>query len=118
MYTADDGLTTMATYGVSNRKSVNEENKEFRCPSMAQMLPPWSEKTAVKNSQTGIETTKLYVGGSVLESFIKKMEIIFASTPRLEFVTVFMAYFMAKNQGVNLNHGFDLKLAAKEWGAW
>ena len=31
---------------------------------------------------------------------------------------MFVTYVMAKSFGINLNHGFNLSLASKEWKTW
>jgi hypothetical protein len=58
-----------------------------------------------------------FVGGRILSRFIEKLTKD-DKLPLLNTLAVKVAYGVAKEHGINLNHGFDLELAAAEWKNW
>ena len=65
----------------------------------------------------GRKTNSLFVGSALLEGFIKELTTD-GVMPPLDSLSVFVAYAMAKEFDINLNHGFNLELAAQEWKTW
>ena len=99
----------------SNRKE--DEREEFRIPATNQHLPAWSETTASRNLITGRTINLPYVGSYLLERFIKELTTD-GNLPKLDPLALFVAYSMAKEFKININHGFNLQLAAQEWKTW
>ena len=63
-----------------------------------------------------------YVGGPILSTFIVKLKgLLRYEDDRilpLDSLSIIVAYLMAKEYKINLNHQFRLDLAAQEWKAW
>ena len=120
LYQSPWGETVLAPYGSSNQRK--DENLEFILPAFAQHLPVWSETASSTNLATGRQATKLFVGGPILSNFIKELAGIAdndeLAEPNLDALSVFIAYCAAKEAGIRINHGFNLKLAAHEWKTW
>jgi hypothetical protein len=66
---------------------------------------------------TDVTTARLYVGGPILSGFICHLTED-DTMPTLDALAVFNAYVMAKKFNININHGFNLELAAKLWKKW
>lgn len=112
----DFGIVYVA-YGESNR--ADEEGKEFVMPATNQHLDMWSEMTKVKDMITGRTMDVPAVGGSFLERYIKELTALGGGVDlTVDGLSLFIAYAMAKEYGININHGFNLKLAAQEWKSW
>jgi len=107
--------TVYVAYGESNRKE--DEREEFRIPATNQHLPAWSETTASRNLITGRTINLPYVGSYLLERFIEELTTD-GNLPKLDPLALFVAYSMAKEFKININHGFNLQLAAQEWKTW
>ena len=118
IYVAVEEPTAVASYGTNNRKASTTAGKAFQLPSLEQHLHAWSELTPSTNNRSGETESKPYIGGHVLDNFIIKLKAAFGSEPRLEFLCMMLAYIMAKDNGISVNHGFDLELAAQELGKW
>ena len=107
--------TRFETYGTSNR--LRTDNAEFRIPALNQHLPAWSKEMDTVTTSTGATSKKMFVGAPILTDFIKAV-----SPPSdlisLDALSVFVAYCVAKQFNINLNHGFSLGLAAQEWKTW
>ena len=104
--------TVFFAYGESNRKKG-----DFSIPATNQHLPAWSVTTTSKNLITGLVTNLPYLGSNVLENYVEKTTLD-GEMPPLDALSVFVAYAMAKEFDININHGFNLKLAAQEWKTW
>jgi hypothetical protein len=76
-----------------------------------------AELTESKNLSTGLVTFKPFVGGSILDAVIAVLTND-GKLPNLDFLSVVQGYCMAKEFNINVNHGFNLTLAAEEWKAW
>jgi hypothetical protein len=107
--------TRFETYGTSNR--LRNDNAEFRISALNQHLPAWSKEMDTVTTSTGATSKKMFVGAPILTDFIKAV-----SPPSdlisLDALSVFVAYCVAKQFNINLNHGFSLGLAAQEWKTW
>ena len=57
-----------------------------------------------------------YVGGPILSAFITKLKGLLHYED--DCVPIIVAYLMAKEYEINLDHQFCLDLAAQEWKAW
>lgn len=91
-------------------------NAPHLLPAMGEYMPINAEMTQSKNLTTGVVSEKPWVGGFILDNFIDALTKDYL--PPLEFFSVCMAYITAKEFDININHGFDLKLAALEWKNW
>jgi hypothetical protein len=59
----------------------------------------------------------MFVGAPILTDFIKAVSPL-SDLISLDALSVFVAYCVAKQFNINLNHGFSLGLAAQEWKTW
>ena len=111
--------TIFVEYGESNRKEdeVDGKKKKFSIPALNQHLPMWSETTTSQSLITGRTTNLPYVGSNLLEGYIKELTVN-GKYPSIDSLAVFVAYAMAKEFDINVNHGFNLPLAAQEWKTW
>jgi hypothetical protein len=106
------GPIVFAEYGINNR---GHENEPFRLPALAQHNLAWSKIERIQNLTSGVIVRKPVLGGPILENII---EALGGENLALDTLSVYIAYCMAKEYGINLNHGFNLALAAREWKAW
>ena len=114
--------TLSAEYGEFNRG--DKVNDPIVLPAFAQHLPMWSEKILSQDLTTGHKSMKVYVGGAILTKFIQALTIKSPTDededalPKLDSLSVFVAYVTAKEHGLSINHGIRLGLAAAEWKSW
>lgn len=122
LYTSPWAPTLSAEYGEFNRGA--QVNKPIVLPGFGQHLPVWSEKTLSQNLATGRKSMMLYVGGPILTNFIKELSVKDPEgegedvLPKLDALSVFVAYVTAKEHGLALNHGIRIGVAAGEWKNW
>ena len=111
------GVTLMTEFGHNNQRKSPSFNEPYMCPSQRQYMIATAELTESKNLSTGLVTFKPYVGGSILDAVIAALTKD-GELPKLDFLSVVQGYCMAKEFNINVNQGFNLKLAAEEWKAW
>jgi hypothetical protein len=119
MYTTftSQGVTAMMDYGVNNRRSSPGFSEPYRIPAFSQYLPAWAEMTETRNISSGQKSSMPFAGGPIIDGLIR-VTCSGDDLPPFNFVCVVVAYLTAKEHGINLNHGFDLRLAAIDWKNW
>ena len=111
------GVTSYSEFGTNNRRSSPMFSQPYRIQSLSQYTPAWAEMTESRNIVTSDTRSLAFVGGPILDGLIR-VTCAEDELPSFNFVCVMNAYVTAKEHGINLNHGFDLRLAAIEWKTW
>ena len=109
-------VTLKLPYGESNRRA--DSNKEFITAATSQHLKAWSEMILTRNLVTGGRSMQPFAGNGILSKFITELSTLTGKPPTLDALSVMIAYITAKEHGINVNHGFNLKLAAQDWKTW
>ena len=111
LFTSKWAPTISSAYGMSNRKSADGE--EFVVAAPDQHLPFWSETTSCKNVTTGAVMMVPFAGGGIFTDLVSNLRCI-----TLDACSIIIAYCVAKEYGINLNHGFLLSRYAQDWKTW
>ena len=112
----DNDGTIKVPYGESNRRG--NSNEEFIVPATNQHLVAWSEMTTTRNLVTSGHKRLPFAGNGIFTQFVTELTSINGKRPTLDALAVKVVYAMAKEHGINLNHGFGIKLAAQDWKTW
>ena len=142
-----DEVTTFATYGVSTQRedkdepiviaATNQHLPAWSTTMLAKNLTtgetkrkpylggprPRAQHTprARRARHTPALLTSVcpgVAGGQILDGFIKEVSKGEDELVKLDALAVLVAYWMVKMHDINVNHGFDLGLAAGEWKKW